>query len=140
MMTEQRTRSVRRLRSEDMERRARRAKRESNWATARSSRAKLVRTSVAVGSAGCSRYFDEAKSMAWRCVSHILRGTPGVLQVVQTHREVKGALPSAAMEQVRVLTGDGLLLRLLGRGLLGVGDDALHAVRHGCRACACDEM
>lgn len=35
---------------------------------------------------------------------------------------------------VRVLTGDGLLLRLLCRRLLRLCDDAFHAVRHGCRA------
>ena len=44
-MTEHSTRSVSRFRSDDIERRALRVKRVSNWATARSSRVKLARIS-----------------------------------------------------------------------------------------------
>jgi hypothetical protein len=51
MMTEHSTRSVSLLRSDDIERRARRVKRVSNWATARSSRTKLPRMSTVTGSA-----------------------------------------------------------------------------------------
>lgn len=133
MMTEHSTRSVRRFRSDDIERRARRAKRESNWVTARSSRAKLLRMSVVVGSARPHRYLREAKSMALRCVSHIL---PGVVQSLHVQREAKGAPLCVSMGDMLgalVLTGDGLLLCLLGGGLLRRSDDAFHAVRHGCR-------
>jgi hypothetical protein len=72
----------------------------------------------------------EAKSMALRCVSHIL---PGVVQSLQVQREAKGASLCTSMVDMSVLTGDGLLLCLLGGWLLRPSDDAFHAVRHGCQ-------
>src|SRR5687768_13595497 len=77
MMTEQSTRSVRRFRSDDIERRARRLKRESNWVTARSSRVKVLRMSRVVGSARWVRYLQAAKWMAFRWLSHMLPAGPG---------------------------------------------------------------
>lgn len=131
MMTEQSTRSVRRFRSDDIERRARRLKRESNWATARSSRVKLLRMSKVVGSARWHRYLHAAKWMAFRWLSHILPADPGGPQSMQVQCEVNGAVLSSAM--VDVLTSDGLLFRLLSGRLRRLRDDAFHAVRHGCR-------
>jgi hypothetical protein len=92
MMTEQSTRSVRRLRSDDMERRARRVKRESNCATARSSRTKLPRMSTVAGSARWYRYLQHARSVAIMWLGHILRTGHAVVQSAQGHLEVKGML------------------------------------------------
>jgi hypothetical protein len=92
MMTEHSTRSVSLLRSDDIERRARRVKRVSNWATARSRRTKLPRMSTVVGSARWYRYLHEATSVAIRWLGHILRTGHAVVQLVQGHLEVKGML------------------------------------------------
>lgn len=64
MMTEHSTRSVSLLRSDDIERRARRVKRVSNWATARSKRTKLPRMSTVAGSARWYKYLHDAISVA----------------------------------------------------------------------------
>ena len=92
MMTEHSTRSVSLLRRDDIERRARRVKRVSNWATARSRRTKLPRMSTVVGSARWYRYLHEATSVAIMWFGHILRTGHEVVQLVQGHLEVKGIL------------------------------------------------
>lgn len=102
MMTEHSTRSVRRLRSDDIERSARRAKRESNWVTARSRRAKLLRMSMVVGSARWLRYLHEARLMALMWLGHILRTRHALddsVQLMQGHREVKVMLCSLCTYQ-----------------------------------------
>jgi hypothetical protein len=136
MITEHSTRSVSLLRSDDIERRARRVKRVSNWATARSRSTKLPRMSTVVGSARWYRYLHEATSVAIRWLGHILRTGHDVVQLVQGHLEVKGMLRGG----VGLHTSNRLLLDVLAFGLLARSDDAFHAVRHdGCSWCICGE-
>ena len=92
MTTEHSTRSVSLLRSDDIERRARNVKRLSNWATALSSKTKLLRMSTVVGSARWYRYLQEAMSVAIRWLEHILRTGHDAVQFSQGHLEVKGML------------------------------------------------
>ena len=92
IMTEHSTRSVSLLRSDDIERRARSVKRVSNWATARSSRTKLPRISIVVGSARWYRYLHEATSVAIMWFGHIFRTGHDDVQLEQGHLEVKGML------------------------------------------------
>jgi hypothetical protein len=131
IMTEHSTRSVSLLRRDDIERRARRVKRVSNCATARSRRTKLPRMSTVVGSARWYRYLHDAMSVAIMWFGHILRTGHDVVQLMQGHLEVKGMLRC-------VLTTNGLLLDVLAFGLLALGDDAFHLVRHGCCNCEGD--
>jgi hypothetical protein len=55
------------------------------------------------------------------------------MQLVQGHLEVKGMLRGEWVGGL--LTSNGLLLNILGFGLLALGDDAFHAIRHADRAC-----
>lgn len=83
MMTEHSTRSVSLLRRDDIERRARRVKRESNWATARSRRTKLPRMSTVVASAPWCRWRPDALPVATMWHGHILRTGQDEVQLVQ---------------------------------------------------------